>query len=140
MKILLLEDDPDQAESVEAVIKKAFPEKALVSCSTESDLLETLKGIEVDELYFAVLDAMVPWCFPSEDMPIPPVEVQSQGIRYAGKRCLSEIRKKFGANVPVWVYSILSSEGHGVTPEGRTYVLEKVADNDNLLADLKRII
>jgi hypothetical protein len=140
MKILLLEDDPDQAESVEAVIKKAFPEKVLVSCSTESELLESLKGIEVGDLYFAVLDAMVPWCFPSEDMPIPPIEVQSQGIRYAGKRCLSEIRKKYGADVRVWVYSVLSSEGHGVMAEGETYVLEKVPDNGDLLHAIKAIL
>lgn len=140
MKILLLEDDPDQAESVETVLKKAFPSRSLVSCSTESELLDILKTIDVGDLDFAVLDAMVPWCFPSEDMPIPPIEVQSQGIRYAGKRCLAEIRRKYGAEVPVWVYSVLSSEGHGVVPEGKTYVLEKVPENGDLLSAIKGII
>lgn len=140
MKILFLEDDPDQAESIETALKKAFPDEKIVSCSTESELLETLTTIAIGDLYFVVLDAMVPWCFPSEDMPIPPVEVQADGIRYAGKRCLGEIRKKFGPDLPVWIYSILSTDGHGVAPEGRTYVLEKAPENGDLVAAIRQVI
>ena len=139
-KIILLEDDPDQAESIEMELKEAFPERVLVSCSTESELYEAIQAIDVGDLDFAVLDAMVPWCFPSEDMAVPPLDVQSDGIRYAGKRCLGHIRAKYGVEVPVWIYSVLSTEGHGVNQQGKTFVLEKEIGHEILRESIQSVI
>lgn len=136
-KILFLEDDPDQAESINADLRKIFPEADIITCFTESDLLETINGISPGELHFALLDAMVPWCFPSEYMPIPPEDVQMEGTRYAGRRCLAAIRKRFGQDLLVVIYSVLTSDGHGVQPSERTRVLEKNPENGDLLTLLK---
>ena len=139
-KILFLEDDPDQAESIEELLGRAFPNKEIVTCATESELLETIGIIAVGDLYFAVLDAMVPWCFPSEDMPIPPKDVQSEGIRYAGKRCLGQIRRKYGDDLPISIYSVLSTEGHGVAQQKNTFVLEKEPGHEGLIESIKTVI
>jgi len=138
--ILFLEDDPDQSASISAVLNGAFPEAEVVTCDTESELLKAMDDIAENGLYFAVLDAMVPWCFPSEEMPVPPRDVQAEGIRFAGKRCLSALRHRFGNDVPIWIYSILSTEDHGVNGEGRTFVLEKQPENGELLDAIHAVI
>lgn len=138
--ILLLEDDPDQSETVTKMLLKAFPNYYLRICETESEFYIALNDIPVGSLFFAVLDAMVPWCEPAERMPVPPTDVQRDGIRYAGKRSLEMLRKKHGADIPVWIYSILNSDGHGVEPSGNTHILEKRPENGELLRAIHQVI
>ncbi len=139
-EILLLEDDPDQSEMIANLLSQAFPICDMRVCETESEFYMALDEIPEGGLFFAVLDAMVPWCEPAERMPVPPMDVQRDGIRYAGKRSLEKLRKQHGADVPVWIYSILNTDGHGVEPSGQTYVLEKQPENGGLLKAINSVI
>lgn len=135
--ILFLEDDPDQSESISKLLNRSFPKCELAICDTESDLREKITSIPEGQLHFAVLDAMAPWCFPAEDMPVPPMEVQAEGIRYAGRRCVAVLREKYGPNLPIWIFSILTSDGHGVVATGMTFVLEKQPENGELVEEIR---
>ena len=106
MKILLLEDDCLQAESIRRELERAFGMSCVEELATESQFRARLNTIARDPPDVAVLDVMVRWADPSPEPPEPPEDVRREKFYRAGLRCARLLAAQV-PDVPIVLYSIL---------------------------------
>ncbi len=87
MRILLLEDQPLEAESITASLERAFSGVVLDRVRTELEFRSRLDAITKDPPDIFIVDMMLPWTSVSEHMAEPPAEVMEGGYHRAGLRC-----------------------------------------------------
>jgi hypothetical protein len=116
-RILLIEDDPVQAETFANRIAEYFPGRKVVSFESESEFYDFVNQEYVklttnfDLMVDAVIaDVMIPWTLPSPGASPPPDNVVKEGHTRAGIRCLALFREKFGDKTPWVLFSILPSD------------------------------
>jgi CheY-like chemotaxis protein len=127
MWILLVEDDPDQAELIKSKLNAEFRECVVRVISTESDFRRSVDGIANDPPAVVVMDIMLRWCDVGPDMPAQPEDVLLEGYSRAGVRCCQLLKEDPRTrNTPVVVYSVLDAVGL-LLPEGVVCV-SKVSD------------
>ncbi|MEN9614432.1 MAG: hypothetical protein RLZZ347_739 [Candidatus Parcubacteria bacterium] len=104
--ILLVEDDPQQAESIKRAIERHFPQYTVVVVDTEYAF-----RTRVDELARAasiprmvVCEVMLPWEYPNPTTPDVPPEVREGTFRKAGTRCWKYFRQKTEFQRVPWIY------------------------------------
>lgn len=106
MRILLLEDDPDQALDIQAEIAHRFPGAEIEHLYTESDFMARLDDVVHHPPDGIIMDVMLPWAKPSPNMPPCPESVRSEGQKFAGFRCASRLWAA-GVRVPMIFYTVL---------------------------------
>lgn len=109
-RIIVMEDDPFQSERIANNLKDAFPDMKIIECATEREFRQLIDDSDASSIACVVLDAMVPWDFPSEAMPVPPADVQTGDMFGAGSRCLRYARRKLGESIPACFHTILDRE------------------------------
>ena len=138
--IIVLEDDPHQSETLKENLIKAFPNLGIKLLATESEFREAIDGLKAADIACVILDAMVPWSFPSENMPIPPQEVQEGGVYLAGKRCADYVVARFSKTVPICVRTVLNQVDAGITEKDHAQFQEKAPSNGELIKTLQKLM
>jgi CheY-like chemotaxis protein len=138
--IVVLEDDPHQSETLKENLQNAFPNLGIVMFATEWEFREAIDRMDATEIACVILDAMVPWSFPSENMPVPPKEVQDGGIYLAGKRCADYVLTKFETKIPICVRTVLNQTDAGISDQGHVQFRQKAPSNGELIKLLKELI
>jgi CheY-like chemotaxis protein len=140
MLIVLIEDDPVQAELMENSIKSKLGAETW-RIPTESDFDVKFEDIATKAPVAIVIDIMLRWTDPAEEMPPTPVDYdKTDGYRRAGLRCrkrLSEDQRT--QSIPVIIYTVLRREplGEGI-PECQ--YLQKGDGLEHLLERLQQIV
>lgn len=138
--IVVMEDDPYQSEHMVRDLKSSFPEMKIIECATERELRQCVDGLSPGQLACAVLDAMVPWDFPSENMPVPPEDVQTGDLFGAGKRCLDYVRSKLGKETPVCIHTLLDREDVQIGPDDQFTTLVTKQPNGELVGVVAKLV
>lgn len=138
--IIVLEDDPHQSETLKESLSGAFPNLGIKMFATESEFRQGIDELQASDIACVILDAMVPWSFPSENMPIPPQEVQEGGIYLAGKRCADYVSTRFNKSVPICVRTVLTQADAGITEKDHAHFQEKAPSNGELIKALQRLM
>ena len=111
MRILLVEDDWTQEESIRRAVAQAFPQVTLESISTELEFRNRIDQIAADPPNLAIFDIMIRWTDPSPDLDdtaLPPEFTR----RDAGLRC-HRLLSEHAPRVRTLLYSILDREDVG---------------------------
>lgn len=136
MRILLVEDDPLQAESILASLKAHFAEIGIHHLSTEQEFRAKLDEIAASPPDLVILDVMLRWTDPSPEMEVPPEEVRREKHYRAGLRCQRLLSERMGDNCPpILLYTILETEDVGILPQG----VEHLSKSSDLKPLVKRI-
>ena len=111
MYLVVVEDDPLQAEQIVRGLSEFFPGTRLEVIRTESEFRDHLDGMERTPPDVILLDIMLRWSDPTPDMPEPPADVREEGMYRAGFRCqrLMATRERL-KDIPVIFYSSLEEE------------------------------
>jgi CheY-like chemotaxis protein len=111
MYILVVEDDHLQYESISDDLKHAFRRVRIQSIRTEYEFRAffATEGLELPGL--VVLDMMLRWADPSENMPEPLQDVIVGGYYRAGLRCEKFLAsREQTSNIPVIIYTVLERD------------------------------
>ena len=111
MRILLVEDDWIQEESMSGAIRDAFPEVVIESLCTELEFRNALDRIAADPPDLVIFDIMIRWTDPSPDLDESalPAEFSRQD---AGLRCHKLLIERV-PHARTLLYSILDREDIG---------------------------
>ncbi len=107
--IVLVEDNSDWSEDAANALQIAFPDATIIRVYSEHEFVSMLPDFRRAPPTIFVVDIMLPWCEPSNDMPEAPEDVKGNGFWRAGARCrhrLTEVPEL--AAVPVVFWSIIS--------------------------------
>lgn len=104
--ILLVEDDPQQAESISRAIQKRFPQYAVKVVDTEytfrTYVEEMVRIASIPQM--VICEVMLPWEYPEPVTPDTPPEVKEGTFRKAGLRCWRYFREKVEFQRVPWIY------------------------------------
>jgi hypothetical protein len=108
MRIVYLEDNPIQAESMLEEFRRWLPleTRDILFVKTEAEFMSRLNEIEAFDPTVAVLDVMVIWCSPRPNMPQPPQNVLNEGYYMAGARCAEALCSRL-PELPIVFYTIV---------------------------------
>jgi DNA-binding NarL/FixJ family response regulator len=109
MRIVILEDDHLQAETITQQLQKAFPDSTIDLISTEAEFHSSVDRIVKERPDVVILDVMVRWTDPSPDRPVMPKEVADNGHYRAGLRCQYLLAER-DPTIPVILYTILEEQ------------------------------
>jgi len=110
MKLLLIEDDPLQAEWVTSAFKRDFKHIEVWNIHTERGFLTQIDQIETWMPDLIILDVMIRWTDPAVEMSDVPEDIISEGFLNAGFRCMERIsRSETLYAVPIIMYSVLAT-------------------------------
>jgi CheY-like chemotaxis protein len=108
MHILVIEDDHLQVESLSETLKQFFPGSRVDHINTEFEFRSRIDDIAKARPDLIVLDMMLRWTDPAEDMPARPDEVVKGKYFRAGLRCDNILSKHEGTkHIPVILYTVL---------------------------------
>ena len=143
--ILLVEDDYDQAESLESALSAHFAESTITKINTECEFNEKLGELEQNTPDIAVIDVMLRWTDPSPNMRDVPNEVKEGGHFEAGLRCERHLRELAEtANVPVILYTVLRKEDMTdalkLTNPKITVFLDKDSNYNTLVNEITKLL
>jgi CheY-like chemotaxis protein len=106
MRILLVEDDWIQEESIRDEIHVAFPGSTVESFCTELEFRENLERLRAEPPDLIILDMMIRWTDPSPELDESPVQFDPH---LAGLRC-KQLLNEFCKDVPIVFHTILTIE------------------------------
>ena len=150
--ILMVEDDPDQAETVCSWLARGFPRHKIYLVETEFEFCRQLEEFAARPPAVAVIDVILRWSDPMDPIPPRPPEVAAGGIQKAGLRCELRLRNSSAtAHVPVVFYTVtngvyldadLKAVGEGRAAQGLPAVafLGKEPSLNALLDLLDRVV
>lgn len=109
---ILIEDDPQQSETIKSAIERRYRDVEVRLSETESDFYDRLDKIPVrgDHPHMVICDVMLPWAFPSPDAPPQPAEVAEGTFRKAGLRCWERFRQREDLRSIPWIYFTVLDE------------------------------
>jgi len=108
MYIIIVDDDNLQAEWLMAMLKDFFQNSKIEWVDTEYEFRSRIDEFAEDPPDIIVMDVMLRWTYPSEDMPVLPDEVEKEGFYTAGFRCEELLSGKEALkNVPLIFYTVL---------------------------------
>ena len=108
MQILLLEDNPIQAEMMLEKFERCLrlSKEEILYIRTESEFLSRMPEIVRFKPDIAVLDTMMMWSVPRPDAPERPAKVKEEGYYVAGVRCAEALRRAL-PDTPMIFYTIV---------------------------------
>lgn len=111
MKILIVEDDYLQAESVGEALQAEFSGARIQRIPTESAFYDWLANLQDDLPDVVIIDAMLRWADPAPDLAPAPEEIRRAGPARAGFRCRTRLREDDARlSIPVILYTMLEEE------------------------------
>ena len=140
MLILLIEDDLLQADLMEKAIRQRLRADTL-RIATESEFLARFEEIPRRSPAAIIIDVMLRWADPAEQMPTKPADYGvTGGYRRAGLRCRKKLLEDDRTrSIPVVIYTVLSKDALGKGLSDSEY-LQKGGGFDHLLERLQPII
>jgi len=109
---ILVEDDPQQSETIKSAIKRRFRDVEVELLENESEFCNHLARIPVGREHprAVICDVMLPYAFPSPDAPPAPPEVLKGTFRQAGLRCWERFRQREDLQSVPWIYFTVLDE------------------------------
>jgi CheY-like chemotaxis protein len=108
MRILLIEDDDEQARFSAEVLKERLPATTVEVIPTESAFRAALPRLVGEPPDIAIIDVMLRWADPSPNVPPRPPDVTRQGLYRAGLRVQKMLEQnETTRHVPVILYTAL---------------------------------
>lgn len=108
MRVVLVEDDYLQAESISAWLREAWPHVEIDRIETEYEFRSQLTSLSAHPPDVVIIDVMLRWNNPSLAFDKPPDEIQREGSYRAGLRCVELLKQNVDTErVPVVLYSVL---------------------------------
>ncbi len=144
MRVVVVEDDYLQAETIVASLKEAFTDIEVDSLYSESDFRAELASFREIPPDAFVIDIMLRWAYPREDSPIPPPDVEKARHYRAGLRC-EQILGQYDEtrDIPVILYTVLAEnnlEGELDSLRPTSRFLGKVSEYRNLIPEIRGLI
>lgn len=142
-RVLLVEDDPLQAEAIKQDLAESFPGLTITRIATESAFRAQLDKIASDPPHLIILDAMLRWADPSPDMEPPPEEVLREKHYRAGLRCASLLSEyPHLRDTPVILHTMLEEEDLEEQQINHGYLryVGKAKTTDGLINEVERIL
>ena len=138
MLVLIIEDDPVQADLMQQTIERELGAKVR-RIATESEFYTRLEEIVARRPDAIVIDVMLRWADPAESMPSKPVDYNATGgYRRAGLRCRKRLADHPGAlGFATLLYTVLNREALMGISDGE--YLQKGDGFDQLLNRLREI-
>ncbi len=108
LKLLLVEDDPIQAEMLISEFEDEFRDVEIKRIVTEKQFRDEITNIESFAPDLIILDVMIRWANHAQDITVSPEPIEAEGMYRAGFRCLKLISdSKRLYDTPVILHSIL---------------------------------
>jgi CheY-like chemotaxis protein len=109
MKILIVEDNSIQLEWMNDELARRFPSAKIQECDTEYGFRSAFEKIAADPPDVVLMDVMLNWTHPAEDMEPRPPAIAEAGIWRAGIRCQKMLRgDPRTKDIPVLLYTSLA--------------------------------
>lgn len=144
MKFLIVEDDYLQADTLEDVLLERYPGAEVDRIRTEHQFMGRIDELRKKPPDIALLDIMVRWTDPTDNMPDPPSEVEEGGYFGAGIRCMKKLRSvEETADMPIILYTVLQDsdmEELNIEETGRTRHVTKDSDTDELFEAIDELL
>lgn len=140
VRIVVVEDDPLYADSLEQLLARAFPGAAIERVRTEHEFTTRIDDYRAAPPSVFVIDVMLRWTDPAPEMPEPPDEVKRQGFYKAGLRCQARLASQAETrDVPVVFHSVLERGDLGGILDDILHVtfVAKGSDGEELLRAVK---
>ena len=103
MKILIVEDDEDQAQDLEQTLRREFRGVQCRRVELEEDFQNEFEEIASEHFDLAIVDMMLEWADPSPNMSPPPGPYDEAGLR-----CRNKLKQDSRtATIPVIMLSVL---------------------------------
>ncbi len=112
-EILIVEDDPQQSESIRDAIRRCYRGAVVEILETEYEFRRRMDRIpkEGPKPRMVICDVMLPWAYPDPDAPSAPPDVQEGTFRMAGVRCYDCFRRREDLKEIPWIYfTVLDKE------------------------------
>ena len=141
--IWLIEDDPTQAADIAQGLGAEF-DAEVKRIPTELEFRQRFDDILASNPRVVVIDLLLRWTDPSEDMePFPPDVDPNKGFLTAGLRC----QQRLTANprtrdVPIVIYTIVNGHDSGVDPNSlpkNARFIRKESNYSNLFDSVKQL-
>jgi CheY-like chemotaxis protein len=148
IQILLVDDDHIHLEKIAQTLHSAFRggnvELSMSEIQTESHFRARLDSFRDQPPDVVVMDIMLRWADPAEEIPDPPEEVTRDGFYNAGVRCLRLLGEASQTRqVPVVLYTVLEENDVVIPPEvprGQAVFVKKQPDTADLVKKLESVL
>jgi hypothetical protein len=111
MRVVVVEDDYLQAESIQTWLCDAWPHIEIERIETEQEFRDQLVIQSTHPPDAFIVDVMLRWSDPSPDIDVAPDDIREQGFSQAGLRCVELLQEGIETQqVPIVIYSILDKE------------------------------
>jgi len=111
MKILVVEDDYQQFETIQNELRTAFPRASIDCIDTELDFRSSIDKLSLSPPDIILMDIMLRWTNPSPKIEKPPPEIATEGYHRAGFRCRGLLdAQETTRRIPVVLYTVLGKE------------------------------
>jgi CheY-like chemotaxis protein len=109
MKILIVEDNAMQADWMNQELTRRLPKIEIDMCDTECEFHANFENIAANPPDVVLMDVMLNWTHPAENMVPRPPAVAEAGIWRAGIRCEKLLRgDPRTKDIPVVLYTSLA--------------------------------
>jgi CheY-like chemotaxis protein len=127
MRIVIVEDDPLQLDSIENALMSVFEDIAFTSFECASEYLDALASLERNPPDIFLFDIMLPWKLVGVPSPPPP---DGWTVDRAGLELIKETRVRSALrDIPALAWTVLHPNQFAHTLPHRTVVVSK---NDSL--------
>ena len=128
LRILLVEDDFLQRDSIRKALEQNFVGAAVDARASESEFLRDFEAIASNPPDIAVIDVMLRWANPSRDAPEPPAEPWEP--QRAGLRCAQRLHdddRTSGAKIILYTVFDRVNMDDVQPPEGAIWLTKKLS-------------
>ena len=128
LRILLVEDDFLQRDSIRKALEQNFAGAAVDTKPSESEFLRDFEAIASNPPDIAVIDVMLRWANPSRDAPMPPAEPWEP--QRAGLRCAQRVHddgRTSGAKIILYTVFDRVNMDDVQPPEGAIWLTKELS-------------
>lgn len=145
VKILIVEDEHTQLDSLSKEFKKAFSNINLEFIDTESDFITNFPNLIENPPNLIIMDVMLRWASEKSKIIEPPKDIKEEDFYTAGFRCLELIKNNARtAAIPVIIHSSAYDKEEikeAVEKLSKNWiVVQKSSNRENLLLIMRSLL
>jgi CheY-like chemotaxis protein len=111
MKIIIVEDDYMQSSAIKSEILSKFSKIEVQVIDSELGFQSNFGEMLQNPPKIILMDVMLRWTKPSQNMTLPPENIREEGFYKAGFRCHSLLKKQLILkDIPVIFYTVLDKD------------------------------